>query len=379
MLHAAGTGDDGRYSRRGRLATSHTTMKTASAISPMMRNVLSVATIPPAAVKANDMARIAPKIVPMIRPMSPVCRRIYAGVSPARSSPGLSPRPRWDASWPGSSPARLEPGCDAVEHAVQAELEALVPGFRVIGVDARFYQARDPRVPARVFEPLLEALALGLELIGSQVRLGQLLVTLAADLLCLAYHRAHDVGKHRAQEVHGRTGIQAEPVEHAEQALQIARVVRPGRRPAAQEFHRPPVPEHRGTSLAGKGPKAGPPVPGRLGRLDFGLDRLQHQVEQLFLGPDVHLPADDLHLLRVRAYPGHARVAAANRGVEPDVRDRHRLPQAVRQSEPGRRDPSLADAAPGTGRAWLVGGNASGLRAAGGAPVPPQGARLSRT
>ena len=70
-------------------------MKTASAISPMMRNVLSVATIPPAAVKANDMARIAPMTVPMIRPMSPVCRRIYAGVSPARSSPGLSLRPRW--------------------------------------------------------------------------------------------------------------------------------------------------------------------------------------------------------------------------------------------------------------------------------------------
>ena len=57
-------------------------MTTAIAISPMMRNVLSVATIPPAAVTANHMARIAPKIVPMIRPMSPVCRRIYAGGEP---------------------------------------------------------------------------------------------------------------------------------------------------------------------------------------------------------------------------------------------------------------------------------------------------------
>jgi len=48
-------------------------MMTAIAISPMMRNVLSVATILPTAVKASDMARIAPRIVPMIRRMSPVC------------------------------------------------------------------------------------------------------------------------------------------------------------------------------------------------------------------------------------------------------------------------------------------------------------------
>ena len=50
-------------------------MKTAVAISPMMRNVLSVAKIPPAAVTASQMARIAPRIIPMIRPMSPVCAR----------------------------------------------------------------------------------------------------------------------------------------------------------------------------------------------------------------------------------------------------------------------------------------------------------------
>jgi hypothetical protein len=57
-------------------------MKTAIAISPMMRNVLSVATIPPAAVTASHVARIAPMIVPMIRPMSPVCRRVHAGGEP---------------------------------------------------------------------------------------------------------------------------------------------------------------------------------------------------------------------------------------------------------------------------------------------------------
>jgi len=48
-------------------------MMTAIAISPMMRNVLSVATILLTAVKASDMARIALRIVPMIRRMSPVC------------------------------------------------------------------------------------------------------------------------------------------------------------------------------------------------------------------------------------------------------------------------------------------------------------------
>jgi Glyoxalase-like domain len=48
-------------------------MKTAIAISPMMRNVLSVAKIPPAAVKASQMARIAPRIIPMIRPTYSVC------------------------------------------------------------------------------------------------------------------------------------------------------------------------------------------------------------------------------------------------------------------------------------------------------------------
>ena len=48
-------------------------MMTAMAISPMMRNVLSVATMLPTVVMASDMARIAPTIVPMIRRMSPVC------------------------------------------------------------------------------------------------------------------------------------------------------------------------------------------------------------------------------------------------------------------------------------------------------------------
>jgi hypothetical protein len=48
-------------------------MMTAMAISPMMRNVLSVATMLPTDVMASDTATIAPTIVPMIRRMSPLC------------------------------------------------------------------------------------------------------------------------------------------------------------------------------------------------------------------------------------------------------------------------------------------------------------------
>src|SRR4051794_34924503 len=50
-------------------------VKTAIAMSPMMRNALNVAMIPLAAVTTTQIARIAPRIVPMIRPMYPVCPR----------------------------------------------------------------------------------------------------------------------------------------------------------------------------------------------------------------------------------------------------------------------------------------------------------------
>ena len=70
-------------------------MKTAIAISPMMTNVLSVATIPPAAVKASHMTRIAPRIVPMIRPMSPVCAR---GLWQAAAAPAV-PSGRYGHTW----------------------------------------------------------------------------------------------------------------------------------------------------------------------------------------------------------------------------------------------------------------------------------------
>ena len=48
-----------------------------------------------------------------------------------------------------------------------------------------------------------------------------------------------------------------------------------------------------------------------------------------------HLPAADVHLQRLRADPGHAGLAAADRGVEPDVLARGGVPRAVRQPEPG--------------------------------------------
>ncbi len=50
-------------------------MTTTAAISPVIRNVLSVAKIPPMAVNASQMARITPRIVHIIRPMYPVCAR----------------------------------------------------------------------------------------------------------------------------------------------------------------------------------------------------------------------------------------------------------------------------------------------------------------
>src|SRR5258706_109432 len=50
-------------------------MNTTTAISPMTKNVLSIAKIQPIAMKPTQMARIAPRIVHIIRPMDPVCAR----------------------------------------------------------------------------------------------------------------------------------------------------------------------------------------------------------------------------------------------------------------------------------------------------------------
>src|SRR6516165_9358910 len=67
----------------------------------------------------------------------------------------------------GFRPGRgRQAGGDAVEHAVQAELEAFLPGVRVVRVDAGLHQPGDVRVPAGVLEPAAEALVLGLDLLG---------------------------------------------------------------------------------------------------------------------------------------------------------------------------------------------------------------------
>jgi hypothetical protein len=65
-------------------------MTTTAAISPVIRNVLSVAKIPPIAMNASQMARITPRIVHIIRPMDPVCaRRPAQGLSANASTTGL--------------------------------------------------------------------------------------------------------------------------------------------------------------------------------------------------------------------------------------------------------------------------------------------------
>lgn len=76
-------------------------MKTAIAISPMMRNVLSVAKIPPAAVKASQMARIAPRIIPMIRPMYSVCARRPWQATVVPDAPNAAVRGWALRTWPG--------------------------------------------------------------------------------------------------------------------------------------------------------------------------------------------------------------------------------------------------------------------------------------
>src|SRR5262249_47669135 len=64
-------------------------MMTAMAISPMMRNVLSVATMLPTDVMASDTATIAPAIGPMIRRGSPLgARGLWAG-SVRAGRPGI--------------------------------------------------------------------------------------------------------------------------------------------------------------------------------------------------------------------------------------------------------------------------------------------------
>ena len=91
------------------------------------------------------------------------------------------------------------------------------------------------------------------------------------------------------------------------------------------------------------------------------------------------LPAADVHIERLRADPGDARLAAAGGGMEPDVLASRRMPPVVRQPEPGGRRARLAGPAPRTGRDLLVARDARGVRPARRPPLQEQGPVTSRT
>src|ERR1700761_3633281 len=205
-----------------------------------------------------------------------------------------------------------EPDPEAVEQAVQAELEALVAGFRGVRVDAGPHQPGDVRELARGLDPLLEALVLGLALFGAHVRLGLVLVALEPDLLRLAHDRAHDERGDRAEDAEDQLDVALgpRPVDQAEQPLQVTHVVRSRRGPAADEIRRPAVPGERRPRPVREYVEVGAPVTRRVRHLDLALDAVQHPVEQLFLRPDVpverhragvHLTRDAAHADRVRA------------------------------------------------------------------------------
>src|ERR1035441_192956 len=61
---------------------------------------------------------------------------------------------------PAGGSLALQSRRDAVEPATQPELETLVPGGRIVRVDARFHQPGDPRIPAGSLKPLVIALPL---------------------------------------------------------------------------------------------------------------------------------------------------------------------------------------------------------------------------
>ena len=99
-------------------------MKTAIAIRPMMTNVLSVATIPPATVTTSQMARIAPRScpddpahVPSMRPafLAADSRACWGG--PCRAAPGRS-RPALDGHDDAAAEAQL--GADELSVLQQA-------------------------------------------------------------------------------------------------------------------------------------------------------------------------------------------------------------------------------------------------------------------
>ena len=206
---------------------------------------------------------------------------------------------------------------------------------------------------SRVLEPRVEALVLGLHLRLGHVRLDPVLFPLETDLLRLARHRADHERGDGHEDAHDHVEVvYSGLVEQAEQALQVAHVVRAGGRPGADELDRPHVPAQGRPGPVGERAEVGPPVTGRLGHLDLRLDRVQHQVEQFLLGGDVpveghdarvELPRDAPHADRFRALGVGHRDGGADDLVpgQPAVAARRlRPPRPVPLDVPG--DPLLA-------------------------------------
>src|ERR1700722_3113398 len=170
------------------------------------------------------------------------------------------------------SAGRRQPGRYAVEQAVEAELEALVPGLRRVRIDPGLDHALDVRIAVRVCEPLVEAFPLSVDLFRSHDRLPLRPYAFRAHLLDLAQHRAQDVGDHGHQDVHHHPGIHAGPGDHAEHEIQVPRVIRAARRPVGGVLHDPRVPQQARAVAVGQLPEISLPVPGRLGHADLGFE-----------------------------------------------------------------------------------------------------------
>src|SRR5438046_330233 len=129
-------------------------MKTTIAISAMMRNALNVAKIPPAAVTASQMARIAPRIVPIFRPMDLVCSSApLAGVPGVRRfvqissmGAGQPPRPGTGEVWAAYIAAKTAAETDL--HAWDLDWIILRPGSLTDASATGQIRLAPPPVPA---------------------------------------------------------------------------------------------------------------------------------------------------------------------------------------------------------------------------------------
>src|ERR1700678_4049757 len=180
-----------------------------------------------------------------------------------------------------------QPGSYTVQHGVEPEVEALIPGLRVVGIEARFHQAQDLREAAGLPEPVADPLMLGLELLRRHVRLRQFLRLLTADLLGLPHHRAHDVDHQRHEELDVEQEVRAYLIEQGEHPLEVADVVRPARRTAADDVHQPLMLEQPRALPVRERPEVRPPAYAWLRYLNLGFEGIAYRLEQFFLRADM--------------------------------------------------------------------------------------------